>query len=660
MTSFSTGRVERPGKNQKESKRMGDNKAKKAKYGQRQKDGVWTPCSASFFGARGCNHVGDHRKLTEEEARALNSVIFEQGFTLPTDDHDIRMYREDIVNRDYPLADSVMRAYILTMREQTGNPDWMPRGDSGSPNWLLYYASSNLSPNASQEQVNRLVADAMRRHLHDSLTWGYGSERDPATGVETHYNMPNAPGSVITRTPPPSDDPNAPTVYTTSVQNAAGVKWWDQKSPEFMRRKQEDYDSKQWVERLVYDAETPFVTLGVQGPDLDDARRVATDGNEDITLEHTDLGFGPTSYANVPTIPQHRLCESIEIRRGNVNLSGNWAVTVGREGRVYEADQTGFNQCDGVVHVARNSGFRKLGDSGHVITALDCDFDSIRGGTVKHVDGGTVRDYNGAGIHHATNKANVTAKGESRINTVDGCSWVRVFDDPKTGQKGRFIASTVEIGTQLSYNGQTIVVKEDTPLEGEFYSIGKIVADTGMTSITPHESAPGYEFGQIVNGRRPALKATETHARAYSERDKHFQWQQAALGFHGYGGADKTGGDGEYERVHMDNGSLYTGYARSTDEYAGRTPGQPHKTPGVKPPEHMRKPGTDSGELFAVWEGRKRSLPPDWEKNSLRATLEATSAPPPPPPATGSSVPPPPPPPAPPAPPVSPPPPPAQ
>ena len=62
-----------------------------------------------------------------------------------------------------------------------------------------------------------------------------------------------------------------------------------------MRRKQEDYDSKQWVERFVYDAETPFVTLGVQGPDLDDARRVATDGNSDITLEHNDLGFGPSS-----------------------------------------------------------------------------------------------------------------------------------------------------------------------------------------------------------------------------------------------------------------------------------------------------------------------------------------------------------------------------
>ena len=618
---------------------MGDNKAKKTKYGQRQKDGAWTPCSASFFGARGCNHVGEHRKLTADEARALNSVIFEQGFTLPTDDHDIRMYREDIINRDYPLADPVMRAYILTMREQTGNPDWMPRGDSGTPNWLLYYASSNLSPNASQEQVNRLVADAMRRHLHDSLTWGYGSERDPATGVETHYNMPNAPGSAITRTPPTSDDPNAPTVYTTSVQNAAGVKWWDQKSPEFMRRKQEDYDSKQWVERLVYDAETPFVTLGVQGPDLNDARRVATDGNEDITLEHADLGFGPSSYANVPTIPQHRLCESIEIRRGNVNLSGNWAVTVGREGRVYEADQTGFNQCDGVVHVARNSGFRTLGDSGHVITALDCDFDTIRGGTVEHVDGGTVHDYNGTGIHHVTNKANVTAKGETHINTVDGCSWVRVFDDPKTGQKGRFTASTVEIGTMLSYNGETIIVKEDTPLDGSFYSIGEIVADTGITSITPHESAPGYEFGQIINGRNPAITAVDTHARAHNERNKHLQWRQAALGFNGYGGADKTGGEGEYERVHMDNDSLYKGYAHSTDKYAGRTPGQPHKTPGVKPPEHMRKPGTDSGELFAVWEGRKRSLPPDWEKSNLRAALEAASTPPPPPPSgEGNSV----------------------
>lgn len=635
---------------------MGDKKVKKTKYGQRQKDGAWTPCSASFFGARGCNHVGGHRKLTADEARALNSVIFEQGFTLPTDDHDIRMYREDIVNRDYPLADPVMRAYILTMREQTGNPDWMPRGDIGTPNWLLYYASSNLSPNASQEQVNRLVADAMRRHLHDSLTWGYGSERDPTTGVETHYNMPNAPGSIITRTPPPSDDPNAPTVYTTSVQNAAGVKWWDQKSPEFMRRKQEDYDSKQWVERLVYDAETPFVTLGVQGPDLDDARRVATDGNEDITLEHTDLGFGPSSYANVPTIPQHRLCESIEIRRGNVNLSGNWGVTVGREGRVYEADQTGFNQCDGVVHVARNSGFRQLGDSGHVITALDCDFDTIRGGTVEHVDGGTVRDYNGTGIHHATGGANVTAKGEAHINTVDGCSWVRVCDDPKTGQKGRFTASTMEIGTQLSYNGETIVVKEGTPLDGSFYSIGEIVADTGMTSITPHESAPGYEFGQIINGRRPVLKATETHARAYKERDQHLQWRQAALGFHGYGGATKNDGEGEYERVHMDNDSLYKGYARATGAHAGRTPGQPHKTPGVKPPEHMRKPGTDSGKLFAVWEGRKRSLPPDWEKSGLLASLEAASTPPPPPPATGDATPVPPPP-APPAPPIPPPPP---
>ena len=609
---------------------MGDNKAKKAKYGQRQKDGVWTPCSASFFGARGCNHVGDHRKLTEEEARALNSVIFEQGFTLPTDDHDIRMYREDIINRDYPLADPVMRAYILTMREQTGNPDWMPRGSRGSPNWLLYYASSNLPPNASQEQVNRLVADAMNRRLHEPLNGGYFSERDPDTGAEGHYNLPNAPGSAIIRRPPPRDDPNAPTVYTTFVQNAAGVKWWDQKSPEFMRHKQEAYDSKQWVERLVYEGETPFVTL--------------------------DLGFGPSSYANVPTIPQHRLCESIEIRRGNVNLSGNWGVTVGREGRVYEADQTGFNQCDGVVHVARNSGFRKLGDSGHVITALDCDFDSVRCGTIEHLDGGTVRDYNGSAIRHATNKANVTAKGEARINTVDGCSWVRVFDDPKTGQKGRFTAFTVEIGTQLSYNGETIIVKEDTPLDGSFYSIGKIVADTGMTSITPHESAPGYEFGQIINGRKPVLKATETHDRAYRERDQHLQWRQAALGFNGYGGATKNDGEGEYERVHMDNDSLYRGYARSTDKYAGRTPGQPHKTPGVKPPEHMRKPGTDSGELFAVWEGRKRSLPPDWEKSSLRATLEATSAPPPPPPATGSSVPPPSPPPAPPAPPVPPPP----
>ena len=496
----------------------------------------------------------------------------------------------------------------------------------------------------------------MNRRLHEPLNGGYFSERDPDTGTEGHYNLPNAPGSAIIRRPPPRDDPNAPTVYTTFVQNAAGVKWWDQKSPEFMRHKQEAYDSKQWVERLVYEGETPFVTLGVQGPDLDDARRVATRGNEDITLEFNDLGFGPSSYANVPTIPQHRLCESIEIRRGNVNLSGNWGVTVGREGRVYEADQTGFNQCDGVVHVARNSGFRKLGDSGHVITALDCDFDSIRCGTIEHLDGGTVRDYNGSAIRHATNKANVTAKGEARINTVDGCSWVRVFDDPKTGQKGRFTAFTVEIGTQLSYNGETIIVKEDTPLDGEFYSIGKIVADTGMTSITPTESAPGYEFGQIINGRKPVLKATETHDRAYRERDQHFQWMQAALGFNGYGGATKNDGEGEYERVHMDNDSLYRGYARSTDKYAGRTPGQPHKTPGVKPPEHMRKPGTDSGELFAVWEGRKRSLPPDWEKNSLRATLEATSAPPPPPPATGSSVPPPPPPPAPPAPPVPPPP----
>ena len=107
---------------------------------------------------RGCNHVGSHRKLTEEEARALNSVIFEQGFTLPTDDHSIRMYREDIVNRDYPLVDPVMRAYILTMREQTGNPDWMPGLSRGAPNWLLYYASSNLSPNASQEQVNKAGA----------------------------------------------------------------------------------------------------------------------------------------------------------------------------------------------------------------------------------------------------------------------------------------------------------------------------------------------------------------------------------------------------------------------------------------------------------------------------------------------------------------------
>ena len=161
---------------------------------------------------------------------------------------------------------------------------------------------------------------------------------------------------------------------------------------------------------------------------------------------------------------------------------------------------------------------------------------------------------------------------------------------------------------------------------------------------------------QIINGREPVLKATETHDRAYRERDQHLQWRQAALGFNGYGGATKNDGEGEYERVHMDNDSLYKGYARSTGAHAGRTPGQAHKTPGVKPPEHMRKPGTDSGELFAVWEGRKRSLPPDWEKSSLRATLEATSAPPPPPPVTGSSVPPPPPPPAPPAPPVPPPP----
>ena len=631
---------------------MGDNKAKKTKYGQRQKDGAWTPCSASFFGARGCNHVGEHRKLTADEARALNSVIFEQGFTLPTDDHDIRMYREDIVNRDYPLADSVMRAYILTMREQTGNPDWMPGRSRYSPNWLLYYASSNLSPNANQEQVNRLVVDAMRRGLHEGVSGGYFSERDPDTGAEGHYNLPNAPGSAIIRRPPPRDDPNAPTVYTTIAANAAGVKWWDQKSPEFMRRKQEDYDSKQWMERFVYDAKTPFVTLGVQGPDLDDARRVATDGNEDIRLEHTDLGFGPSSYANVPTIPQHRLCESIEIRRGNVNLSGNWAVTVGREGRVYEADQTGFNQCDGVVHVARNSGFRKLGNSGHVITALDCDFDTIRGGTVKHVDGGTVRDYNGTGIHHATNGARVEAKGKARINTVDGCSWVRVSDDPKTGQKGRFTASTMEIGTQLSYGGKTIVIKENTPLEGEFYSIGEIVADTGMTSVTPTESAPGYEFGQIVNGRKPALKAYETHARAYNEREAHLQWRQAALGFHGYGGAPKTDGKDEYERVHMDNDSLYKGWEKATGAHAGRTPGQPHKTPGVKPPKHMRKPGSASGELFAVWEGRKRSLPPDWEKNSLiRTVLESASAPPPPPPAPGDDNTPPPPPPVPPVPP---------
>lgn len=633
---------------------MGDNKAKKTKYGQRQKDGAWTPCSASFFGARGCNHVGEHRKLTEEEARALNSAIFEQGFTLPTDDTYINLYKKGL-NENNPLADPVMRAYILTMREQTGNPDWMPRGDWGSPNWLLYYASSNLSPNANQEQVNRLVADAMRRGLHEGVSGGYFSERDPETSAEGHYNLPNAPGSAIIRRPPPRDDPNAPTVYTTFAKNAAGIKWWDQKSPEFMRHKQEAYDSKQWVERLVYDAETPFVTLGVQGPDLNEARYVATRGNEDIALEHNDLGFGPSSYANVPTIPQHRLCESIEIRRGNVNLSGNWGVTVGREGRVYEADQTGFNQCDGVVHVARNSGFRKLGDSGHVITALDCDFDTIRGGTVEHVDGGTVRDYNGTGIHHATNKANVTAKGEAHINTVDGGSWVRVFDDPKTGQKGRFTASTVEIGTQLSYNGETIIVKEDTPLEGSFYSIGEIVADTGMTSITPHESAPGYKFGQIVNGRKPALKAYETHARAYKEREQHLQWRQAALGFNGYGGATKNDGEGEYERVHMDNKSLYTGHPRFSGSHAGRTPGQPHKTPGVKPPEHMRKPGTDSGKLFAVWEGRKRSLPPDWEKSSLlRATLEAASAPTPKPATASSSVPPPP---APPIPPVPPPPP---
>ena len=133
---------------------------------------------------------------------------------------------------------------------------------------------------------------------------------------------------------------------------------------------------------------------------------------------------------------------------------------------------------------------------------------------------------------------------------------------------------------------------------------------------------------QIINGRKPVLKATETHDRAYRERDQHLQWRQAALGFNGYGGATKNDGEGEYERVHMDNDSLYKGYARSTGAHAGRTPGQAHKTPGVKPPEHMRKPGTDSGELFAVWEGRKRSLPPDWEKSSLRATLEATSAPP--------------------------------
>ena len=636
---------------------MGGTKTKKTKYGQRQKDGAWTPCSASFFGARGCNHVGEHKKLTEEEARHLNAEVFERGFTLPTDDHDIRMYREDIVNRDYPLADPVMRAYILTMREQTGNPDWMPGHNGQSPNWLLYYASSNLSPDASQEQVNRFVADAMKRHLHDPLVWGYTSERDPETGVEKHYNLPNAPGSLLVRTPPPRDNPGAPTVYTTVAQNAAGVKWWDQKSPEFMRRKQEDYDSKQWVERFVYDAETPFVTLGVQGPDLAEARRVAVRGDEDITLELNDLGFGPSSYANVPTIPQHRLCESIEIRRGNVNLSGNWAVTVGREGRVYEADQTGFDNCNGVVHVARNSGFRQLGNTGYVITALDCDFDTIRSGTVEHVDGGTVRDYNGTGIHHATSGANVTAKGEAHINTVDGCSWVRVFDDPKTGQKGRFTASTVEIGTQLSYNGETIIVKEDTPLDGSFYSVGEIVADTGVTSVTPRKSAPGYEFGQIVNGRKPILKGYETHARAYSEREQHLQWQQAALGFNGYGGATKTGGEGEYERVHMDNDSLYKGYARSTGAHAGRTPGQPHKTPGVKPPEHARKPGTDSGELFAVWEGRKRSLPPDWEKSSLRARLEAASAPPPQqPPVTGDATPVPPPP-APPAPPVPPPPP---
>ena len=79
---------------------MGDKKVKKTKYGQRQKDGAWTPCSASFFGARGCNHVGEHRKLTADEARALNSVIFEQGFTLPTAENDIRMYWEDLVNRD--------------------------------------------------------------------------------------------------------------------------------------------------------------------------------------------------------------------------------------------------------------------------------------------------------------------------------------------------------------------------------------------------------------------------------------------------------------------------------------------------------------------------------------------------------------------------------
>lgn len=623
----------------------------KTKYGQRKSDGAWTPCTAKRFGVRGCNHVA-HEKLTQEEAHQRNAEAFERGFTLPPDDRNVQFFMRN--NAGDPLAGSVMRAYIFNMREKTGNPDWMPGPVIGSPNWLLYYASENLPPDATQEQVNRLVAEAMRRGLHEGVHGGYFSRRDPDTGVESHFNLPNAPGSAIIRTPPPRDNPNAPTMYTTIAENASGVKWWDEKSPEFMRHKQEAYDGRQWLERFVYDAETPFVSLRPQGPDLDKATLVAKMGRPELTSY--DLGFGPSTYATVPTIPQHRLCESIDIRRGNVNLSGNCGVTVGREGRVYEADQTGFERCSGVVHVARNSGFRSLGSKGHVNVALDCDFDSVRCGTIEHLDGGNVRSYHGSAIRHATNGATVEAEGKSTIETVDGCSWVTVSDDPGTGEKGFLTASTVEIGTQLTHNGKTIVVKEDTPLEGDFYRIGKIVADTGMVSGVGAESAPGYKFGQIVNGRKPALKAYETHARAYKEREQHLQWRQAALGWGGYGGATKNDGEGEYERVHMDNKSLYTGNPRFSGSHAGRTPGQPHKTPGVKPPEHMRKPGTDSGKLFAVWEGRKRSLPPDWEKRSLlRATLEAASAPTPPPATASSSVPPPP---APPIPPIPPPPPP--
>ena len=78
----------------------------------------------------------------------------------------------------------------------------MPGPVIGSPNWLLYYASENLPPDATQERVNRLVAEAMRRGLHEGVHGGYFSRRDPDTGVESSFTSltpPGAPLSVLPR-----------------------------------------------------------------------------------------------------------------------------------------------------------------------------------------------------------------------------------------------------------------------------------------------------------------------------------------------------------------------------------------------------------------------------------------------------------------------------